>query len=139
MFSVDKRDLLCSRTPSEYIAAILELSSLVVRRQHVLHHHFDWIFRLTANGRRFYRACHIVHSFTADVIQQRQKALTRLGQDAWFKSKQGKTVDFIDVLLLAKVLGTREGVSPIYVAREESESSAITRVPQPVRRGLWWL
>ncbi|KAJ6657721.1 hypothetical protein lerEdw1_002222 [Lerista edwardsae] len=86
----------CQETPSEYIAAILELSSLVVRRQHILHHHIDWIYRLTTDGRRFYRACNIVHRFTADVVQQRQKALTRLGQDGWLKSKQGKTMDFID-------------------------------------------
>ncbi|XP_066474652.1 ultra-long-chain fatty acid omega-hydroxylase isoform X2 [Tiliqua scincoides] len=92
----------CQETPSDYIAAILELSALVVRRQYRLLHHFDWIYRLSADGRRFYRACNIVHSFTAEVIQKRQKALNSLGEEAWLKSKQGKTMDFIDVLLLAK-------------------------------------
>lgn len=108
VFCANKGKLLCSRTPSDYIAAILELSSLVVRREHRLHYHFDWIYHLTADGRRFRRACNIVHSFTADVIQKRQKALNHLGEDAWLKSKQGKTMDFIDVLLLAKVLDIRE-------------------------------
>ncbi|XP_062975090.1 ultra-long-chain fatty acid omega-hydroxylase [Elgaria multicarinata webbii] len=92
----------CQEKSSDYIAAILELSSLVVRRQRIPLHHFDWFYYWTADGRRFRRACDTVHRFTANVIQQRRIALDRLGQDAWIKSKQGKTVDFIDVLLLAK-------------------------------------
>ncbi|TFJ96676.1 tyrosyl-tRNA synthetase [Platysternon megacephalum] len=90
------------RTPSDYIAAILELSSLVVRRQHRLLLHWDFLYRLTPDGRRFRHACDTVHHFTADVVQRRHQALSRLGREAWLKSKQGKTVDFIDILLLAK-------------------------------------
>uniref|UniRef100_A0A670KJL4 Cytochrome P450 family 4 subfamily F member 22 n=1 Tax=Podarcis muralis TaxID=64176 RepID=A0A670KJL4_PODMU len=96
------RLIMCSRKSSDYIAAILELSNLVVLRQHALIHHFDWLYYLSTNGRRFRRACDTVHRFTANVIQERRRAHSRLGDDAWLKSKQGKTVDFIDVLLLAK-------------------------------------
>nr|XP_020647380.1 cytochrome P450 4F22 isoform X1 [Pogona vitticeps] len=92
----------CQEKPSDYIAAILLLSSLVVRRQRHPLHHLDWLYYLTADGRRFRDACDTVHHFTANVIQQRRLALNQLGHDAWLKSKQGKTVDFIDVLLLAK-------------------------------------
>ncbi|XP_044850904.1 cytochrome P450 4F22-like isoform X3 [Mauremys mutica] len=92
----------CQETPSDYIAAILELSSLVVRRQHRLLLHWDFLYHLTPDGWRFRRACNTVHHFTADVVQQRHQALNRLGREAWLKSKQGKTVDFIDILLLAK-------------------------------------
>ncbi|XP_006035704.1 cytochrome P450 4F22-like isoform X2 [Alligator sinensis] len=92
----------CQEKPSDYIAAILELSNLVVRRQHRLLHHIDWIYYLTAEGRRFHRACDTVHRFTADVVQQRRLALSCMGREAWLQAKQGKTVDFIDVLLLAK-------------------------------------
>uniref|UniRef100_A0A8C4Y671 Cytochrome P450 family 4 n=1 Tax=Gopherus evgoodei TaxID=1825980 RepID=A0A8C4Y671_9SAUR len=92
----------CQETPSDYIAAILELSSLVVRRQHRLLLHWDFLYHLTADGRRFRRTCDTVHRFTADVVQRRHQALDRLGREAWLKSKQGKTVDFIDILLLAK-------------------------------------
>uniref|UniRef100_A0A452GTL1 Cytochrome P450 family 4 subfamily F member 22 n=1 Tax=Gopherus agassizii TaxID=38772 RepID=A0A452GTL1_9SAUR len=95
-------ELLCCRTPSDYIAAILELSSLVVRRQHRLLLHWDFLYHLTPDGRRFRCACDTVHRFTADVVQRRHQALDRLGREAWLKSKQGKTVDFIDILLLAK-------------------------------------
>ncbi|KAH0628627.1 hypothetical protein JD844_009996, partial [Phrynosoma platyrhinos] len=90
------------KKPSEYIASILLLSSLVVQRHNRLHNHFDWVYYLTANGCRFRHACDTVHRFTADVVQKRRMVLSRLGQDAWLKSKQGKTMDFIDVLLLAK-------------------------------------
>uniref|UniRef100_A0A8C4Y6F4 Uncharacterized protein n=1 Tax=Gopherus evgoodei TaxID=1825980 RepID=A0A8C4Y6F4_9SAUR len=91
-----------SNCQDDYIAAILELSSLVVRRQHRLLLHWDFLYHLTADGRRFRRTCDTVHRFTADVVQRRHQALDRLGREAWLKSKQGKTVDFIDILLLAK-------------------------------------
>lgn len=100
-------NLLPSRRPSNYIAAILQLSSLVVRRQHHPLYHFDCLYYLTADGRRFRRACDIVHSFTADVVQRRREALNEMGQDAWLCSKKGKTMDFLDALLLAKVLDLR--------------------------------
>ncbi|XP_060108382.1 ultra-long-chain fatty acid omega-hydroxylase [Heteronotia binoei] len=99
VFSYDSN---CQEKSSDYIAAILELSSLVVHRQHQLLHHFDCLYYLTAEGRRFRQACNTVHSFTADVIQRRQEALSQVGHDAWLCSKKGKTMDFIDVLLLAK-------------------------------------
>ncbi|CAM4660890.1 unnamed protein product [Lepidochelys olivacea] len=92
----------CQETPSDYIAAILELSSLVVRRQHRLLLHCDFLYRLSPDGRRFRRACDTVHRFTADVVQRRHQALSHRGREAWLKSKQGRTVDFIDILLLAK-------------------------------------
>uniref|UniRef100_G1KSQ9 Cytochrome P450 family 4 subfamily F member 22 n=1 Tax=Anolis carolinensis TaxID=28377 RepID=G1KSQ9_ANOCA len=92
----------CQEKPSEYIASILLLSSLVARRPYSLHNYIDWIYYLTSDGRRFRHACDIVHRFTADVIQKRRMTLSNLGQDAWLKPKQGKTKDFIDVLLIAK-------------------------------------
>lgn len=95
------------RKSSDYIGAILELSSLVAHRHQHLLSHFDFFYYLTADGRRFRRSCDIVHCFTADVIQERRMALSRLGYDEWLRSKQGKAMDFIDVLLLAKVFGTR--------------------------------
>nr|XP_060619510.1 ultra-long-chain fatty acid omega-hydroxylase-like isoform X2 [Anolis sagrei ordinatus] len=92
----------CQEKPSNYIASILLLSSLVTRRPHKLYNHIDWIYYLTADGRRFRHACEVVHRFTADVIQKRRMALRDLGQDASLKPKQDKTKDFIDVLLMAK-------------------------------------
>ncbi|XP_073521903.1 ultra-long-chain fatty acid omega-hydroxylase-like isoform X1 [Phyllobates terribilis] len=92
----------CQEKPSEYIAAIYELSSLIVKREHFLPHHFDFIYHLSSNGRKFRHACKIVHEFTANVVQLRKKALQEKGAENWIKSKQGKTKDFIDILLLSK-------------------------------------
>ncbi|XP_063175052.1 ultra-long-chain fatty acid omega-hydroxylase [Chroicocephalus ridibundus] len=99
IFSHESR---CQEQPSEYIKAILELSTLVVRRHHRLLHHPTWLYRLSADGRRFARACATVHSFTATVVQRRRQALDRLGHQAWLESHKGRRMDFIDLLLLAK-------------------------------------
>ncbi|KAF5921568.1 hypothetical protein HPG69_009136 [Diceros bicornis minor] len=92
----------CQENMSDYISAIIELSALVVRRQYSLHHHIDFIYYLTADGRRFRQACDTVHRFTTEVIQERRRALRQQGAEAWLKARQGKTLDFIDVLLLAR-------------------------------------
>ncbi|XP_053561355.1 ultra-long-chain fatty acid omega-hydroxylase-like [Bombina bombina] len=94
----------CQEKPSDYIAAIYELSSLVLKRNNCLPHHFDFIYRLSSNGRKFRQACKTVHDFTGGVVQQKKKALQEKGAEAWIKSKQGKTTDFIDILLLSKIL-----------------------------------
>lgn len=96
------------RKPSEYIAAILELSALVVKRNEQLLLHLDMLYRLTPDGRRFYKACRLVHDFTDAVIQERRRTLPSHGGDDVIKAKsKSKTLDFIDVLLLSKV-GSQE-------------------------------
>ncbi|XP_073882306.1 ultra-long-chain fatty acid omega-hydroxylase isoform X2 [Macaca fascicularis] len=92
----------CQEKMSDYISAIIELSALAVRRQYRLHHYLDFIYYRSADGRRFRQACDMVHHFTTEVIQERRWALRQQGAEAWLKSKQGKTLDFIDVLLLAR-------------------------------------
>ncbi|KAM6233202.1 ultra-long-chain fatty acid omega-hydroxylase-like [Porphyrio hochstetteri] len=95
-------DTHCQEKPSEYIKAILELSTLVVRRQHHLLQHPTWLYRFSSDGRRFARACATVHGFTAAVVQRRRQELQGLGHQAWLESHQGRRMDFIDLLLLAK-------------------------------------
>ncbi|KAJ1161111.1 hypothetical protein NDU88_001599 [Pleurodeles waltl] len=92
----------CQEKPSDYIASIYELSSLVVEREHYLLHHLDFIYYLSASGRRFRRACRIVHQFTDSVVQERRKALSEQGAEGFLRSKHGKPKDFIDILLLSK-------------------------------------
>ncbi|XP_003944878.1 ultra-long-chain fatty acid omega-hydroxylase [Saimiri boliviensis] len=92
----------CQEKMSDYISAIIELSALAVRRQYRLHHYLDFIYYRTADGRRFRQACDMVHHFTTEVIQERRRALHQQGAEVWLKAKQGKTLDFIDVLLLAR-------------------------------------
>ncbi|KAM9244248.1 cytochrome P450 4F2-like isoform 5-T5 [Dugong dugon] len=100
VFSFDSH---CQEKPSKYIAAILELSALVVKRHQQIFLHFDFLYHLTPDGRRFRRACRLVHDFTDAAIQQRRCTLSEQGVDNFLKSKtKAKTLDFIDVLLLSK-------------------------------------
>ncbi|XP_054983870.1 leukotriene-B4 omega-hydroxylase 3-like isoform X4 [Sorex araneus] len=100
VFSFDSN---CQEKPSEYIAAILELSALVAKRHQQLHLHWDLLYHLTADGRRFRRACRLVHAFTDAVIHERRQALLAQGSRDFLRVKaKAKTLDFIDVLLLAQ-------------------------------------
>ncbi|XP_048870627.1 cytochrome P450 4F3 [Brienomyrus brachyistius] len=94
----------CQEHPSEYISAIYELSTLVVKREHCMLHHWDWLYWRTAEGRRFRRACAVVHEFTASIVQKRRAQLRLQGEPE--KPGDGrntkKVTDFIDVLLLSK-------------------------------------
>uniref|UniRef100_A0A8B9YHT5 Uncharacterized protein n=1 Tax=Bos mutus grunniens TaxID=30521 RepID=A0A8B9YHT5_BOSMU len=100
VFSYDSN---CQEKPSEYIAAILELSALVMKRIKHIFLHVDFLYYLTPDGQRFYRACRLVHDFTDAVIQKRRRTLISQGSQEFLKTKtKAKTLDFIDVLLLAK-------------------------------------
>uniref|UniRef100_A0A8C5XFP2 Docosahexaenoic acid omega-hydroxylase CYP4F3-like n=1 Tax=Microcebus murinus TaxID=30608 RepID=A0A8C5XFP2_MICMU len=100
VFSFDSH---CQEKPSEYIAAILELSALVAKRHQQILLHSDFLYSLTRDGRRFRQACRLVHDFTDAVIQERRRALPGQGGDDSLKAKaKAKTLDFIDVLLLSK-------------------------------------
>ncbi|XP_062966831.1 cytochrome P450 4F2-like [Cynocephalus volans] len=100
VFSFDSN---CQEKPSEYIAAILELSALVSKRSYHPVLHVDLLYYLTADGQRFLRDCRLVHDFTDAVIQERRRTLPDQGVDDFLKAKaKTKTLDFIDVLLLSK-------------------------------------
>ncbi|XP_064136966.1 cytochrome P450 4F3-like isoform X1 [Loxodonta africana] len=100
VFSFDTH---CQEKPSEYIAAILELSALVAKRHQQIFLHFDFLYHLTTDGRRFRKACRLVHDFTDAAIQERRRTLSEQGVDDFLEAKaKAKTLDFIDVLLLSK-------------------------------------
>ncbi|XP_053441876.1 cytochrome P450 4F11-like [Nycticebus coucang] len=93
----------CQEKPSEYIATILELSSLVEKRNQQVLLFMDFLYYLTSDGRRFRKACRLVHDFTDAIIQERRCTLPSQGIDDFLQAKaKTKTLDFIDVLLLAK-------------------------------------
>ncbi|XP_059107755.1 leukotriene-B4 omega-hydroxylase 3 isoform X2 [Peromyscus eremicus] len=93
----------CQEKPSEYIAAILELSALVAKRHQQPLLYIDLLYDLTPDGMCFRKACNLVHKFTDAVIQKRRCTLPDQGLDDFLKSKaENKTLDFIDVLLLVK-------------------------------------
>ncbi|XP_049643714.1 cytochrome P450 4F3-like [Suncus etruscus] len=93
----------CQERPSEYIAAILELSALVAKRHQQVLLHWDSLYHLTADGQRFRRACRLVHAFTDAVVRERRRSLPAQGLDELLRAKaKAKMLDFIDVLLLAR-------------------------------------
>ncbi|GAB1293314.1 Cytochrome P450 4F3 [Apodemus speciosus] len=101
VFSFDSN---CQEKPSEYIAAILELSALVARRHQNLLLYVDLFYHLTHDGMRFRKACRLVHDFTDAVIRERRRTLPAQGggEDVLKAKAKAKTLDFIDVLLLSK-------------------------------------
>ncbi|XP_049733224.1 cytochrome P450 4F2-like isoform X1 [Elephas maximus indicus] len=101
VFSFDSH---CQEKPSEYLAGILELSALVLKRYNRLFFlHLDFLYHLTPDGRRFHRACRLVHDFTDAVIKKRRHTLSDQGIGEFLNAKtKAKTLDFIDVLLLSK-------------------------------------
>ncbi|XP_020825033.1 cytochrome P450 4F3-like isoform X2 [Phascolarctos cinereus] len=93
----------CQEKPSAYISAIMELSSLVVKRYNQPLLYWDALYYLTSQGRHFSRACRLVHDFSNAVIQDQRCILAQQGSEAFLRDKaKSKTIDFIDVLLLAK-------------------------------------
>ncbi|XP_035672222.1 cytochrome P450 4F12-like [Branchiostoma floridae] len=81
-----------------YVLAVHDLTKLIEDRPDYLSNHIDFIYYLSADGRRFRRACKIVHSFSAQVIKERKEELKK--KDSSFKS--GKCLDLLDILLKAK-------------------------------------
>uniref|UniRef100_A0A9L0IQN6 Docosahexaenoic acid omega-hydroxylase CYP4F3-like n=1 Tax=Equus asinus TaxID=9793 RepID=A0A9L0IQN6_EQUAS len=94
----------CQEKPSEYISAVLELSpALVTKRNEQIFLVHGLLYHLTSEGQRFHRVCRLVHDFTDSIIQERRRTLPDQGLDDLLKAKaKVKTLDFIDVLLLAK-------------------------------------
>ncbi|XP_072925291.1 ultra-long-chain fatty acid omega-hydroxylase-like isoform X3 [Hemitrygon akajei] len=98
-FSFDSN---CQLQLSDYIRAIYELSTLVVKRERCLPHHINLIYKFTADSKRFDSACDLVHSYSMGVVQRRREILKGQETETWLKSKRGKVVDFLDILLLSK-------------------------------------
>uniref|UniRef100_A0A8C3YHF1 Uncharacterized protein n=1 Tax=Catagonus wagneri TaxID=51154 RepID=A0A8C3YHF1_9CETA len=100
VFSFDSN---CQEKPSECIAAIVELCALVSKRNQQVFLHTDFLYYLSPGGRRFRKACRLVHDFTDAIIQERRRTLPSQGsQDVLRAKAKAKTLDFIDVLLMAK-------------------------------------
>ncbi|XP_037674285.1 cytochrome P450 4F2-like [Choloepus didactylus] len=100
VFSFDSH---CQEKPSQYIAVILELSALAAKRHQQILLHMDFLYHLTSDGQRFLRACQLVHDFTDAIIQEHRRNLPDEGADDFLMDKaRTKTLDFIDVLLMAK-------------------------------------
>ena len=80
-----------------YIQAVCDLIELTAARFVTLHHRVDWIYYLTANGRKYRRACKVAHDYSEMVIKERRKVLT----ENQVNVRGRKYLDFLDILLTA--------------------------------------
>uniref|UniRef100_A0A8D1Z8X2 Uncharacterized protein n=1 Tax=Sus scrofa TaxID=9823 RepID=A0A8D1Z8X2_PIG len=133
VFSFDSN---CREKPSEYIAAISELSALVTKRNEQIFLHKDFLYYLNPKGWSFYKAFHLVHKFTDAVIQERCRTLISQGSQDFLRAKaKAKTLDFIDVLLLAKVQELLRDCEP-----KENEWDDLAQLPfltMCIKESLW--
>lgn len=88
----------CENKPGTYAKAIAELQLLWMERMLNPLHFFEFIYRMSSKGRRFYHLCNVVHAEAEALIKKRRK---ELGQDS-SKSSDKKARDFLDTLITAK-------------------------------------
>ncbi|XP_066275402.1 ultra-long-chain fatty acid omega-hydroxylase-like [Branchiostoma lanceolatum] len=86
---------------SPYILAVHDLTRLLNDRPDYLPYYVDFIYYLSADGRRFRKACKIVHDFSEKVIRERKEQLKK-GEFTFSKTGRGKRLDLLDILLRAR-------------------------------------
>ena len=68
--------------------------------------YYDWIYMMTPSYWRFRRACQTAHKFSMNTIRDRRAALEKnkqAGGGGEQRRSKGKYLDFLDILLEAKV------------------------------------
>ncbi|KAL5509313.1 hypothetical protein EMCRGX_G004655 [Ephydatia muelleri] len=105
-----KSDCQDTGTRSPYIQGVYDLSEWVVQRVMYAPYQSDLVFHLSHDGKKFRKACKVVHDHSEKVINERKKALAALasggskmteGTLGASKKAQGKYLDFLDILLTA--------------------------------------
>ncbi|CAH1258912.1 CYP4F22 [Branchiostoma lanceolatum] len=86
---------------SPYILAVHDLTRLINDRPDYLPYYVDFIYYLSADGRRFRKACKIVHDFSEKVIRERKEQLKK-GELTFSKTGRRKRLDLLDILLRAR-------------------------------------
>jgi cytochrome P450 family 4 subfamily B polypeptide 1 len=101
-----------NKTHDPYIKSVFDLSTLTTRRILFFPAYYDWVYALMPDGFRYRRACKTVHEFSRDVVQQRRKALEDMKRNGTEKESTNKRkyLDFIDILLEARVSSNKEEV-----------------------------
>ncbi|KAL5509302.1 hypothetical protein EMCRGX_G004644 [Ephydatia muelleri] len=105
-----KSDCQDTGTHAPYIKAVYELSEWIVQRVIYPPYQSNLFFYLSPDGRKFRKACKLVHDHSEKVINERKKVLASLaargvrpteGTLGDSKKDQGKYLDFLDILLTA--------------------------------------
>lgn len=105
MPSATRATVRSEKSNSEYVAAIVQLSDLVMDRRLRILHHWDWIYWKTQQGKRFRQALNVVQRFTRDVVQKRRALIdqqTETGTQSSSNTAPQRKKDFVDIILLSK-------------------------------------
>ncbi|XP_025082513.1 cytochrome P450 4F22-like isoform X1 [Pomacea canaliculata] len=93
----------CQITGNEdpYVSAVNELLKLWNDRIRQPLHLLEFIYRLSAKGRRWYQLCDYVHNVSEDLINKRHQLLKERADNQDSPTKK-QTLSFVDILLTAR-------------------------------------
>uniref|UniRef100_H2YHD8 Uncharacterized protein n=1 Tax=Ciona savignyi TaxID=51511 RepID=H2YHD8_CIOSA len=88
-------------TDHPYLMAVKEVGDLVIKRIRQPLHLFDWIYNLSANGRRNKIVVKVLHDHTEKIIAERKEVLAKAVKNDENDSEM-EALDFLDILLQSK-------------------------------------
>uniref|UniRef100_A0A8C6FQT3 Uncharacterized protein n=1 Tax=Moschus moschiferus TaxID=68415 RepID=A0A8C6FQT3_MOSMO len=86
---------------SSYIQAVRNLNDMFFSRVRNVFYQYDFIYRLTPEGRRNHQTCQLAHQHTDAVIKERKAHLKKEGELEKVRSR--RHLDFLDILLFARM------------------------------------
>ncbi len=99
----------CQLLENEYINGIDKISTLIDDRFLSLIYRCDFVYNLSASGKKFNKLLKVSHDYTESVIRERKKSLGIEGfgvkkdvEAILEKAKDRKYLDFLDILLTAQ-------------------------------------
>lgn len=101
-------------TNSEYVQSVKNMLDIIIGRVFSPHKMIDWVYYWTDDYRKEQKALQVIHSYTWDVIERRQKVILEEKE-----TKEKKRKAFLDLLLEANCNGTRLSLEEI---REEVDT-----------------
>ncbi|ERE83187.1 cytochrome P450 4A14-like protein [Cricetulus griseus] len=84
-----------------YTKAVEDLNSLAFFRMRSAFYENNTIYKMSSDGRWFYRACQLAHEHTDGVIKMRKAQLQN--EEELERVKKKRRLDFLDILLFAKM------------------------------------
>ncbi|XP_078593025.1 cytochrome P450 4B1-like [Branchiostoma floridae x Branchiostoma japonicum] len=91
-----------TRKTNDYIAAVYDLADLTMKRGRTLLLRSDLIYALSADGKRYRKACNLVHMYAKRIITERREALKQRFTEDDEETHKKKYLDFLDILLKAR-------------------------------------
>ena len=88
---------------NEYTSAVCEFSDVILDRFRFVPYHIDPIFHLSPSGFKWRRYLRILHGKSNEAIRKRRKELAEMERKGLSPTKRGKYIDFLDILLQARV------------------------------------